>query len=327
MRATTAVTTWAKGRTRHFDRGFRFAAPALAFLIACSGSPNTSNDPATGSAGSGGGAGTVGSGGGAGTIGSGGGAGTVGSECAASSGAGNCVTGGTGGGSGTTGAGGSGGAAPLPACTATGPTFGVCFTSDAESSTGATTLNTSGAATIEAVGAGASPGLCTGAHVIGMRDSSQWWLRARAADNHRWTIGALGLAAPAVQVGDTVSLDLDWREGFAVPGVVTGSGKLQLSDSAGTPLLWAGADASPSTWISFSEGSAACADSCVLNQRVQRNVIATVNGSSMTLAPYGAASLGGYRVQVTWFAGLCGDYARPFEAAAVRIATSPTPPN
>jgi hypothetical protein len=288
-------------------------------LIACSSSLSSSNDAA--SPGSGGGAGTVG-------------------ECGAWTGAGNCAAGGTGGGSGTTGAGGTGGGSgttgaggnggevSLPACTATGPTFGVCFVNDAEATTAATTLSTSGTATIEAVGAGAAPAPCSGRHVIGVWDSGQWWFRARAADNHLWTIGVHGLADVPVQVGDTVSLDLDWRESFPVPGVVTPHGQLQLSDAAGTPLLWAGANPDPSTWISFSEGSAACsAGTCLSAQVVQTNVNATVNGSSMQIPPYGAASVGGYRVQVTYFARLCGDYVGPFEAAATRIATSPTSAN
>lgn len=288
-----------KDRARHFDRGFSFAASALALLAACSSSLSSSNPGAAGR----GGGGTTGIGGDGGTT-------------------------GIGGDSGTTGAGGSAGASPLPACTATGPTFGVCFVSDAETTTASTTLSTSGTATIEAVGAGAAPASCTSRHVIGTGDSSQSWFRARAADNHLWTIGVLGLAATPVQVGDTVSLDLDWRDSFPVPGVVVSDGKLQISDAAGTPLLWAGANPSPSTWISFSEGDAACsADTCLLQERVQTNAIATVNGSSMKIPPYGAASLGGYRVQVTSFAGFCGDYAPPFEAAATRIATSPAPQN
>jgi len=321
---------------RHFDRGFRSAlrssVPAVALLAACSASLNTSND--TGSAGAGGATGGFRG------------------ECGALSGAGNCARGGTGGGAGTTGdggttgdagttggggtggsgatgVGGSGGTASLPACTVFGPTFSVCFANDME--TPATTtdlrLTTSGAATIEAVGSGAAPPSCVSAHGIGTRGSDPWWIQARAADNRLWTIGAAGLGAatPPVRVGDTVSLDINWHEYSVVQASLEKQGRLQISDGTGTPLLWAGANASAETWISFTPGDYACASSSTFCDPRMKNVIATVNGTSMTLPPYGAASLGGYFLQVTQFSPFCGDYAAPFEAAAARVSPTTGP--
>jgi len=321
MRTTKAITTSAKPRARHFDRGFRLALPAVALLAACSSSLT---DPATtGSAGSGGATG-----------------GFIG-ECGGLSGAGNCARGGTGGsggttggggngGAGATGVGGSGGTAPLPACTVSAPTFGVCLVNDAEDLRRIGDVRTSGTATIEAIGSGNAPAPCREAHAVGIRNPSDWWIQARAADNRIWTIGVQGLggSTPLVHVGDTVALDVDWSYSTAVPGAVGADAKLQLSDAAGTPLLWAGSSAwggagsipSPATWISFAPGAAACAETCGLNQQTRTNVIATVNGSSMTLPPNGGATVNYYDLGVTYFSSLCGDYAAPFEAAAVKVA-------
>jgi hypothetical protein len=322
MRTTDGITALAKHRARHFDRGLRSALPAVALLAACSGSLNTSNDP--------------------GNAGSGGSAGGIRGECGAWSGAGNCATGGSTGPGGTWGfcgtggfgetgvggAGGNGGTTPLPACTVFGPAFGVCFANDMEQPTTTTDLRltTSGAATIESVGAGAAPASCVSAHGIGTTGSGQWWIQARAADNRLWTIGAAGLGAatPPVRVGDTVSLDLNWREYSVVPAAWQTEGKLQVADAAGTPLLWAGANAAE-TWISFANGDYACAANNTPCDTGMRNVIATVNGSSVTLPPYGAASVGDYSVRVTHFSPFCGDYQQPFEAAAARVSPTTGP--
>ena len=107
-------------------------------------------------------------------------------------------------------------------------------------------------------------------------------------------------------------------------------GQLQLSDAAGTPLLWAGAhrnSASPAdpTWISFAGGDYVCGSVEPFCDRRQRNVIATVNGSSMTLPPYGGASVGGYSVHVGKTATLCGDYQTAFKATAAKISPSTDP--
>ena len=274
--------------------------PAVALLGACSASLNT---PDPGTAGTGGG-GTAGIGG------------TTG-------------IGGTGGG-GATGIGGTGGSVPLPACTGSGTGFGVCFVNDAEARPTTTDAHTSGAATIEAVGSGAAPVSCPSERVIGGGAPSDWWFQARAADNRLWTIDVLGLggSTPLVRTGDVVTLDLDWRASVLIQGSDS-VGQLQLTDAAGTPLLWAGAtnSASPAdpTWISFAGGDYVCGSVEPLCDRRQRNVIASVNGSSMTLPPYGGASVGGYSVHVTNFATLCGDYQTAFKAAAAKISPVTTP--
>lgn len=304
--------------SRHFDRGFgcalRSSVPAVVLLAACSGSLSTSGPQGT--------AGSTGNGG-------------TGTECGRT-GAGNCaVTGGagTGGSGGTTGIGGvtgiggTGGSASLPACTANGPMFGVCFVNDAEADFLGGETHTSGAATIEAAGSGAAPVPCNSVRAIGMSDSSQWWFKARAADNRLWTIGVRGLggSTPLVHQGDVVTLDIAWQVYHPVPGNSEPNGLLQLSDVTGTPLLWAGSTTSGGsipdapTWISFGGGDYACGSPDTFCDRRQRNVIATVNASSATLPPYGAASLDGYFVQVTYPAGLCGDYILPFQAGAVRL--------
>ena len=105
---------------------------------------------------------------------------------------------------------------------------------------------------------------------------------------------------------------------------------LQLSDAAGTPLLWAGSTTGvrplPNpNWISFMRGDYVCGSLDTFCDRRESNVIATVNGSSTTLPPYGAASLGGYSLQVTYFARLCGDYTPAFQAAAAKVSPTTTP--
>jgi hypothetical protein len=340
MRTTTVVSRSVKRPARHFDRGFRSALrgslPAVALIAACSGSLNTS-DPGSGGTGGGGDAGGTGS------------------ECGGFSGAGNCVLsgqagaggttgiggadnvgtagiGGIGGGGATGGTGGSGGSVPLPACTASGVTFGVCIGNDAEG-TSPTSLDThtSGAATIEAVGV-AAPVSCRRA--IGKGGPSDWWFQARAADNRLWTIGVQGLggSTPLVRQGDVVTLDADWKTGCAGPANCFSDGRLQLSDAAGTPLLWAGArsilGAFPNpTWISFAAGDYVCGSVDMYCDRRERNVSATVNGSSMTLPPDGAASIGGYLVEAPshFPASLCGDSGPNFLAAAVKVSPSTDP--
>ena len=193
--------------------------------------------------------------------------------------------------------------------------------------------HTSGAATIEAVGSGTAPVGCPSEQAIGMGGQSPWWFQARAADNRLWTIRVAGLggSTPLVSKGDVVTLELDWRVTYPVPGITETNGLLQVSDGAGTPLLWAGsthwASAIPAapTWISFRAGDDACGTGAFCEQR-QSNVIATVNGSSMTLPPYGAGTLGGYSLKVTYFASItCGDYSPPFQAAAAKVSPSTNP--
>lgn len=304
--------------------------------------PGTAGTGGGGTAGIGGTTGIGGAGWPAGVGGSLGDAGGPGSECGASTGAGNCITtggtagGGTAGIGGTSGGGatgGTGGSAPLPACTANALTFGVCIANDAEG-TSPTSLDThtSGAATIEAVGSVAAPGSCRRA--IGRGGPSDWWFQARAADDRLWTIGVQGLggSTPLVSKGDVVTLDADWKTTCAGPANCFSDARLQLSDAAGTPLLWAGRRSivgsfpDDQTWISFKGGDYACGSVDMYCDRRERNVIATVNGSSMTLPPYGAASIGGYFVEVTSIpAGLCGDSGPPFHAAAAKVSPSTDP--
>ena len=104
------------------------------------------------------------------------------------------------------------------------------------------------AVTVEAVGTGAAPAQCQNARLFGAATSSDWWLQVRTADNRLWTIGLAGLGnAPFVQVGDPVKLDLDYQRtmlsGVPISPVVPRvTGSLQLSNAAGTPLLWAGSN-------------------------------------------------------------------------------------
>ena len=243
---------------------------------------------------------------------------------------------GGGGQGGATGIGGSGGAVTLPACPAHDLTFAVCIANDTEPATSLIETHTSGAATIEAVGSGATPGPCLYERVIGAGGRpSHWWFQARAADNRLWTIGVQGLggSTPLVSRGDVVTLAVDWKVICAGPANCWNDGLLQLSDAAGTPLLWARSQpmfsAAPPvapTWISCTAGDYVCGSGDTFCDMRESNVIATVNGSSMTLPPYGSASVGGYFVQVTSFAaGLCGDSMPVFEAAAAKASPTTTP--
>ena len=326
-----------KRPARHFDRGFRSALrsslPAVVLLAACSGGLNPSNPGTAGT----GGAGTAGIGGtGSATAGIGGttGIGGTGGATAGIGGTGGATAGigGTGGGRGmdTGGTGGSGGSVPLPACPANAPTFGICIGNDAEGSAPASLdTHTSGAATIEAVGSAVAPVSCRYGRAIGKWGPSDWWFQARSADNRLWTIGVQGLAGstPLVSTGDVVTLDVDWKGSCIGPANCFSDGRLQLSDATGTPLLWAGrrsilrAFPNDQTWISFAAGDYVCGTGGTFCDMRQSNVVATVNGSSTTLPPFGAASVGGYFVGVTYFpAGLCGDSAPPFDAAAAKVS-------
>ena len=87
-----------------------------------------------------------------------------------------------------------------------------------------------------------------------------------------------------------------------------------------------GAEPDDPTWISFAAGDYVCGSADTFCDTRQGNVIATVNGSSMTLPPYGAASIGDYFVAATYFPiGLCGDFRDAFEAAAARLSPITSP--
>jgi hypothetical protein len=205
--------------------------------------------------------------------------------------------------------------------------FGVCFTSDA--SDPGSDMHINGPATIEAVGSGVAPAGCKDGGYFGLRTPNQWWLQARTADNHLWTIGVLGLGGntPLVRTGDVVTLALDWLGWSGTYMYRDPVGQIQLLDAAGTPVLWAGSDAEPPSWLSFAPGDYACKGGTFFcADKGQKSVIATVNGSTMTLPPFGGASLGGYFVQVTMFyVELCGDVQYYFAAAAAKIPATTGP--
>jgi hypothetical protein len=277
--------------------------------------------------------GAAGSAGSASGTGNAGGAG-AGGECGFASGAGNCiVTGGTGGG-GTTGTGGGGGATPLPTCGVTPPVFRVCFVTLGDAGIPLPReTHMSGPATITVVGTGSTPVTCPREQTIGIGGQGPgWWLQARAADGNLWTIAVEGLGGntPLVRTGDLVTLTIDWTFSYPVPPEYFANGLLQLSDAAGTPVLWAGTaggtrslPAAP-TWISFTAGDYVCSGGAFCDTR-QSNVIASVNGSSTTLPPYGAASVGGYFLQATTFSAQCLDSVPLFHAAAAKISPTTGP--
>jgi len=287
MHANPAVST---SRLRYFDRGQRLLiALAVALLLgACSRD--------------------LGSGHGGGTGGGAGGA-----------------FGGIGGGA----TGGFAGDPMLPACPTTGtPTFSVCVVSDADVLPFPDTAQwqdsvMAAAATVDAVGTGVAPAQCPIARVFGAATSSDWWLQARTAGGVLWTIGLGGLGnAPLVQAGDAVRLDLDYTRTTTFignVGPVSASGYVQLSNTAGTPLLWAGSTTYGQTWLSLTSGQPLCGrtDGSCLSTRF--DVAATVNGSVATVAPFSAVILAGYYLTV-------GEYDVPYGVHHTECAFSKPPP-
>jgi len=286
---------------RHFDRGRRWLIrfPAALLLAACSGGLGGPDNPGTaGSSGTSERGGRGGRGGSAGTA--FGGTGGIG---------GTGVIGGTGGIGGIAGAGGM-----RPTCPAGTATFSVCVVNDADTLplTGGVDagerhdLVTAAPATVEAIGTGAAPAQCQNARVFGAGASSDWWVQVRTGDSKLWTIGVGGLGNTAlVKVGDTVTLDLVYQytpSGFGqmAPAI---SGNVQLSNAAGTPLLWAGSNSySGGTWLSLKSGQALCDQVTGICPTTRFDVMATINGSVATLPPFSATDLGGYHLEV-------GEYA------------------
>jgi len=228
---------------------------------------------------------------------------------------GSLSTGGAGGAAGTS-PGGTGGAPAYPTCPTGTVTFSVCIVNDAdmlplEGDGGVAgerhDLVMAAAATVEAVGAGAAPAQCQSARVFGAPTTSDWWLQVRTADTRLWTIGVGGLGnTVAIKTGDSVTLDLVYQYtpagGFwQMPAAI--SGHLQLSDAAGTPLLWAGLNSFNSgTWLSLTSGQPVCDQRTGSCPSTRYDVKATINGSVATVAPFSATSLAGYHVAV-------GEYA------------------
>jgi hypothetical protein len=300
------------------DRGRRLAVrlPAALLLVACSGDL-------------GGGQGQPGTGGRTGT-GQGGGGGQGGVAGAA--------MGGAGGAAGQGGTGGLAGMLMLPACPTGGaPMFTVCVVSNADVlplPNMSSDSITAAAATVEAVGTGDAPSQCGSARVFGAAGSTGWWLQARTADQVLWTIGlgGFGIVPTTVQVGNHVTLDLAYRRTTnygPVPNLPPKvSGSVQLSDAAGTPLIWAGSASSGGTWLSLTRGQPLCnvqPDYGCVTARF--DVMATVNGSVATLAPFSARYIAGYYVTVGEYDVVTMQYGDtacafngppPFVAAAVK---------
>jgi hypothetical protein len=269
-----------------------------------------------------------GTGGGAGTSfgGSGGVAGTSSGGIAGTS-AGGSGGGGAGGGGGTSAGGfGGGGGLPLtPACPTGTPTFSVCLISDADVlpfHPGGELFQDSvmADATIEAVGTGTAPAQCMNARIFGAATNSDRWLQVRAPNNRLWTIGLAGLPdTPAFRAGDPVRLDIDYRRVQNVPTSWKTFGYVQLSDPAGTPLLWAGLDSYSTTWLSLVMGERLCGVSTGLCHSARHDVRATINGTAATVAPFSAVSLAGYHLAV-------GEYDVPFFGGHSGCSQFPTPP-
>jgi hypothetical protein len=216
------------------------------------------------------------------------------------------------------------------------PAFGICFVNDAdvlplpqlEVNDRGTRTNGPTAGTIVAVGTGTAPAQCESARVFGSRGASEWWFQAQTADR-LWTIGVRGLGtAPQVNTNDSVTLDLDWTGATSGTEYGPPKGHLQLSNAAATPLLWSAALAGAAThdagWLMLEPGAAVCT-STALCAGSGFDVVFSVNGSTVTLPPFGAASIGGYKVASGAQVGprtssQCFDYlGEPFVAAAAKL--------
>lgn len=270
-----ADTAGSMGQTRHFDRGRRLliGLAAAVLLVACSRDL--------------GGNGQTGTGAGQGGSSRGGFAGTAAG--------------------GNSGSGGAGGTAMSAACPAGTPTFSVCVVSSADMMPFPMTVSdsvTAAAATVEAVGTGSAPAQCQSARVFGAATTSDRWFQVRTADKVLWTVGLAGLGnAPMIQVGDAVTLDLVYARPMYASQVtgLEAVGHVQVSATSGTPLLWAGANNYYSAaWLSLMTGQALCRDTTTNAgcPSTRYEVMATVNGSSATLAPFSATSIGGYYLAV-----------------------------
>jgi hypothetical protein len=287
MRANSGLPM---GRSRHFDRGQRLllGLSTALILVACSRGLPDANDPGTG-----------------GSPGTGQGGGAAG------------------------GIGGAGGAT-RPTCPTGTAMFSVCVVNNTDvlpfpSGAGGGPEHdsvTAAPATVEAVGTGAAPAQCQSARVFGAAVSSDRWFQIRTADSKLWTIGVGGLgSAPIVKTGDSVTLDLTYQftpsSGPMSPAI---SGSVQLSNSAGTPLLWAGDNTYSAPWLSLNSGQALCDQTtgpfgC---PTTRYQVTATVNGSVATLEPFSATNLGGYYLAV-------GEYTVVSQIVHTQCAFDPPP--
>ena len=300
-------STSSKGCPRHFSRGQALLIGLLAALVpvACGGdlsgeaSPGTAGSSGTGQGGTGGAVGQGGTGGAAGRGGTGGAAGRGGAGDAAG-------RGGTWGGS----------LPDLPACPTGTPTFSVCVVRDSDvlplpiSGVGGMAgmhrdLVKAAVGNVETVGAGTAPARCQDARVFGATASGDWWFQVRTSDNVLWTIGLSGLGdTPLVMTGDKVTLDLDYERttyyGAVPEGPVKALGWVQVSNGAGTPLVWAGVANYGMTWLSLNRGQGLCnlTTATFGCPATRYEVAATVNGSAATVAPFSAANVGSYYLAV-----------------------------
>jgi hypothetical protein len=200
----------------------------------------------------------------------------------------------------------------LSACPAGTPTFSVCVVSSADvmpfpdAGAGGGPWRDSViavAATVEAVGVGTAPAQCRDARVFGAPASSDRWLQVRTANDVVWTIGLAGLGtAPVVQIGQSVTLDLELVNARPGPPTIQNpsyNGYVQLSDSDGTPLLWAGIDRYLAAWLSLASGQPLCRQVASSFCSVTRyDVKATINGTVAIVAPFSAVNLAGYTLAV-----------------------------
>jgi hypothetical protein len=176
--------------------------------------------------------------------------------------------------------------------------------------------------TVEAIGTGAAPAQCRSGVVFGAAANSDRWLQVRTPDQVLWTIGLGGLGnAPMVATGDHLTFDLEFYGAS-----VGGGGYVQLSDAAGTPLVWAGSTTFGLTWLSLTRGGPVCGIANGSGCSFRYDVAVTLNGTVATAAPFSAMSIGGYDLAVgeyddgmaTTSSG-CGYPAFPlFAAAAVK---------
>jgi hypothetical protein len=197
-----------------------------------------------------------------------------------------------------------GGASALPSCPGGAPTFSVCAVSDADVLPLAKMARDSvmaAAATVEAIGAGTAPAQCQSARLFGAATGSDWWVQVRTADTTLWTIGLHGFNnPPGIQTGDSVTLDVQIQRSVSdpvTPQPTRSTGFVQLSNAAGTPLVWAGSDVFMTTWMTLATGRPLCLRSgfCGVNQD---EIVATINGSVATLMPFSSAQIGGYDVSI-----------------------------
>jgi hypothetical protein len=104
------------------------------------------------------------------------------------------------------------------------------------------------------------------------------------------------------------------------------TGHVQLADSAGTPLLWAGSATYDGTWLSFSPGDPVCSFLAECSSGTRNQVLAKVNGTVAIIPPFSAANVGDYYVAAGEYNVVqrshlsdCSAGPPPLAAAAVKL--------